>query len=101
MDLLAEFIGALNEEVTRAGVQKKKLATLLGLSPSSVTEMFSSGRGGNKTPPSWERVERILLFCWDKRDHGKFPGMSEAAVTRGLKDAQARHLERWRTRHAM
>ncbi len=32
MDLLAGFFCALNEEVTRAGVQKKQLATLLGLS---------------------------------------------------------------------
>jgi tetratricopeptide (TPR) repeat protein len=101
MDLLAEFFRALNEEVTRAGVQKKQLAMLLGLSPSSVTEMFTSGRGGNKTPPSWERVKRILLFCWDKRDHGEFPGMTGAAVTRGLKDARARQLEGWKFRHAM
>ena len=63
--------------------------------------MFTSGRGGNKTPPSWERVERILRFCWDKRDHGEFPGMTGAAVTRGLKDAQARQMEGWKLRHAM
>lgn len=93
MDLLAEFFRALNDEATRSRVQKKQLATVLGLSPSSVTEMFTSGRGGNKTPPSWERVERILRFCWAKRDHGEFPGMTEAAITRALKDAQARYLQ--------
>ena len=101
MDLLAGFFRGLDEEVNRAGVQKKQLAALLGLSPSSVTGMFTSGRGGNKTPPSWERVEHILRFCWDKRDHGTFPGMTGAAVTRGLKDAQARYLEGWKLRHAM
>jgi tetratricopeptide (TPR) repeat protein len=101
MNLLAEFFGALNEEVARAGVQKKQLATVLGLSASSVTEMFTSGRAGNKTPPSWERVERILRFCWAKRDHGDFPGMTEVAVGRALKEAQARYLQDWRTRHAI
>ncbi len=101
MDLLAEFFRSLDEEVARAGVQKKQLAAVLGLSPSSVTEMFSSGKGGNKTPPSWDRVERILRFCWDKGDHGKFPGITDEAVSRGLRDALARHLEGWRTRHAM
>ncbi len=101
MDLLAGFFRALNEEVSRAGVQKKQLASILGLSPSSVTEMFNSGRGGNKTPPSWERVERILRFCWAKRDHGRFPGMTEAAVARALRDAEARYLQDWRTQHGM
>jgi tetratricopeptide (TPR) repeat protein len=100
MDLLAGFFRALNEEVARAGVQKKQLATALGLSASSVTEMFTSGRGGNKTPPSWERVERILRFCWAKRDYGEFPGMTDAAVTRAVKDVQTR-LQDWRIRHAM
>jgi tetratricopeptide (TPR) repeat protein len=100
MDLLAAFFRALSEEVSRAGVQKKQLATLLDLSASSVTEMFSSGRGGNKTPPSWERVERILLFCWSKRDHGEFPGMPEAAVARVRKNALAQHLENWKYQHA-
>ena len=85
MDLLAGFFRALNDEVSRAGVQKKQLASHLGLSASSVTEMFTSGRGGNKTPPSWERVERILRFCWAKRDHGEFPGMTQTAVARGLR----------------
>jgi hypothetical protein len=102
MNLLAEFFRALNEEVARAGVQKKQLAAVLGLSASSVTEMFTSGRAGNRTPPSWERVERILQFCWAKRDHGEFPGMTQAAVNRTLKVAQARYLEDWRTGgHAM
>jgi hypothetical protein len=101
IDLVAAFFRALDEEVTRAGVLKKQLASVLGLSPSSVTGMFSSGRGGNKTPTSWERVERILRFCWDKRDQGGFPGIAAAVVTRELKNAQARQLEEWKLRHAM
>jgi Tetratricopeptide repeat len=100
-ELLAEFFRALNEEVVQAEVQRKQLASLLGLSPSSVTEMFSSGRGGNKMPPSWERVERILRLCWDKRDRGKFPGMTDVAISRALEDALSRHIEGWKLRHAM
>ncbi len=101
MDLLAGFFSALNDEVTRAGVQRNQLASALGLSPPSVTGMFNSGRGGNKKPPHWERVERILRFCWDKRDQGRFPGMATAVATRELKNAQARQLEEWKLRHAM
>jgi tetratricopeptide (TPR) repeat protein len=102
MDLLAEFFRRLEEEVTRAGAQKKQLATRLDLSGSSVTGMFKSGqRGGNKKPPSWERVERILRFCWENSDHDEFPGVPAAAVTRLLDDDQAQYLEKWKLRHAM
>lgn len=101
MDLLAGFVRALDEEVSRAGVQKKQIASLLSLSASSVTGMFTSGRGGNKTPPSWERVEAIVRFCWARRDHGEFPGMTQAAAARALTDAEERHLQDWRLRHAM
>jgi len=101
MDLLAGFFRVLEEEVSRAGVQKKQIASLLGLSASSVTEMFTSGRGGNKTPPNWERVEAIVRFCWSRRDHGEFPGIAQTAAARVLKDSEERHLQDWRLRHAM
>ena len=102
MELLAEFFRELEAEVTRANVQKQQLASHLDLGASSVTEMFKSGRpGGYKKPPSWERVELILRFCWEKTDHGEFPGVPAAAATRRRAAAQARYLEKWKVRHAV
>ena len=99
MELLAGFWRALEEEVNQAGVQKQRLARLLGISPSSVTALFSSGtKRGLKKPPDWGQVERIVRFCWKERDHGRFPGSSKEAVSRGLEDALERHVEDWRFR---
>lgn len=100
MTLLADFCAALNGELERAGLQKSELATHLDLSAAAVTELFKGGTAsGIKNPPSWDRVERILRYCWLRRDQRGLHVRGEQHLVAALEPRFSHKLQEWRTRH--